>query len=100
MSSNQQDVPTVVVTLDERVDISRAEAIYGKFEDALQRSENVVIDAGSVERIDTSGFQIVVAFCRAVEKGGRTVRIVNASDNFQANARLLGLEPHLPPIVH
>lgn len=100
MSSNQQDVTNVVVTLDERVDISRAEAVYSKFEEALQRSENVDIDAGSVERIDTSGFQIVVAFCRAVEKSGRTVRIINASEHFQANARLLGLESHLPTIVH
>ena len=100
MSSNQQDVAAYLVTLDERIDISRAEAVYSKFEEALQRSESVDIDASAVERIDTSGFQVLVAFCRAAEKGGRKVRIINPSDTFRSNARLLGLEAHLPPVTH
>ena len=100
MSSNQQDVATYLVTLDERIDISRAESVYSKFEEALQRSESIDIDASAVERIDTSGFQVLVAFCRAVEKGGRKVRIINASDAFRSNAKLLGLEAQLSPSLH
>ncbi len=96
MSSNQQDVATWLVTLDERIDIGRVEAVYSKFEESLQRTENVDIDASGVERIDTSGFQVVVAFCRAIEKSGRSVRITAVSEAFRSNARLLGLEPHLP----
>lgn len=96
MSSNQQDAPSHIVVLDERVDISRAETIYSTFEEALQRSENVEIDASAVDRIDTAGFQVLVSFCRAVEKSGRKVSVSVASDVFSANARLLGLESYLP----
>ncbi len=100
MSSNQQDVASHLITLDERVDISRAEATYSKFEEAFQRSDNIDIDASAVERIDTAGFQILVSFCRALEKSGRKARITQASDTFCSNAKLLGLEPYLPAIVH
>lgn len=96
MSSIQQDVASHVISLDERVDISRAEDIYGKFEEALQRSDNIDIDAGVVERIDTTGFQILVAFCQAMEKRGRKIRLVKVSDVFTSNAKLLGLDAHLP----
>lgn len=99
MSSKQQDVASLVIALEERVDISRAEDIYGKFEDAFQRSENIDIDAGAVERIDTTGFQILVAFYRAMEKSRRKVRLIRASDVFQSNAKLLGLEHHLPTMT-
>lgn len=96
MSSNQQDVASHVICLDERVDISRAEDLYGKFEEAFQRSDNIDIDAGVVERIDTTGFQIVVAFCLAMEKRGRKIRLIKVSEVFASNAKLLGLDNHLP----
>lgn len=96
MSSIQQDVASHVISLDERVDISRAEDIYGKFEEALQRSDNIDIDAGVVERIDTTGFQILVAFCQAMEKRGRKIRLITVSDVFASNAKLLGVDAHLP----
>lgn len=96
MSSQQQDVASYLVTLDERVDISRAEALYGKFEEALQRAESVEIDAGTVERIDTTGFQILVAFRQAMDKNGRRSRFIRTSDAFRTSADLLGVKAVLP----
>lgn len=96
MSNSQQDVAPFLVALEDRVDISRAEAIFAKFEDALQRSEPIAIDVSGVERIDTSGFQILISFCRALEKSGRKTHLTAVSEVFQNNAKLLGLENYLP----
>ena len=96
MSTQQQDVASFLVTLDERVDISRAEEIFGRFEEALQRAENVDIDASAVERIDTTGFQILAAFRQAMDKNGRHTRFIRTSEALKANANLLGLNAILP----
>lgn len=94
----QQDVPNYLITLDASVDISRAEALYSLLEQALHSDYNVDIDASGVERVDTTGFQMIVAFRKALEKLERRVFLLSPSDIFIKNAKLLGLDPHLPAL--
>lgn len=53
---------------------------------------DVRVDAGGVEGIDASGFQLLVAFRQAVEGQGRRCTWVRVSEVCAHAARRLGLE--------
>lgn len=59
---------------------------------AVDRAANPVrVDAGSVERVDTAGLQILVAFVRDVQASGRAVSWTAASAELRRCAGTLAL---------
>lgn len=73
------------------LDVSRADTLHGALDALLVNEGMVTLEADSVERIDTSIFQLLVAFKRELNKRGFDLQWSNASDVIIFTARSLGL---------
>lgn len=98
MSSSSATSPCTL-SLGPTLDIQRARGVYAMLDDALQREDAVEIDASGVERIDTTGFQMLIVFSLTLGRQNRQVWLVNPSDAFTGSAALLGFSAHLPAVV-
>jgi len=87
------------LALGPMLDIQRARGVFAMLDDALQREDAVEIDASGVERIDTTGFQMLIVFFLTLGRQNRQVCLVNPSDAFTASAALLGFTGHLPAVT-
>ncbi len=73
------------------LDVSRADTLHGALDALLANEGMVTLEADSVERIDTSILQLLVAFKRELNKRGFDLQWANASDVIIFTARSLGL---------
>lgn len=87
------------LALGSQLDIQRARGVYAMLDEALQREESVEIDASAVERIDTTGFQMLMVFSWTLGRQNRQVSLVNPSVAFMGSADLLGFTSYLPAVV-
>jgi anti-anti-sigma regulatory factor len=87
------------LTLGPMLDIQRARGVYAMFDDALQGEDAIEVDVSGVERIDTTGFQMLIVFSLTLGRQNRQVCLVNPSDAFTGSAALLGFTGHLPAVV-
>lgn len=54
-------------------------------------TDDLVVDAGAVERVDTAGLQLLTALVRDRQAGGRSTRWQGADSQIRPTAELLGL---------
>lgn len=80
------------VKLDSSVDITVVESLYGEFEKVLSSNGGVAIDAGQVERIDTSALQLIFTFKEQINSNGYDVEWSEMSESFKETAALVGLD--------
>ena len=57
----------VVVDLPSNLTIATAETLHEQLEPLLNGSDDIVLNASAVERADTAGLQVLLAFSKALE---------------------------------
>lgn len=79
------------LVLDSVLDVSRARAAYDALNEALLRALPLDVEAAQVERIDTAGFQLLVAFHRSARNRGLALHWRSVSTALRSGAESLGL---------
>ena len=75
--------------------IENAKDLYEQFNSIIQKRRNVIINASSVEMIDTAMLQLLIAFVRKLQNQGIKISWIEPSDELISRAVLLNLEEHL-----
>ena len=86
---------TTTLDLPANLTISTAEALHEKLEPLLLKDSDIAIVGKDVERVDTAGLQLVLAFKNALVKRNLGFTWKNYSDALFNAALQLGLEKHL-----
>ena len=79
-----------VVELEDVVDISKVEGLLESLKKSADKGGQIKVDASKVTRIDTAGLQLMFSFQKTLNDQHGQVTIVNPSDDFMKNARLVG----------
>ncbi len=88
-------VPDAPLTLQTECTLADAATLKSDLCARLSQVETVILDAGSVERIDTSSLQLLAAFVRDRRLAGRAVKWHAVSSAVDSAARLLGMDAML-----
>lgn len=84
------------IELGDQLDITVASVMKQRFSGALANEQPIEIDGASLERVDTAGIQLLVAFSRAAAEGpGWTWRGGEVPTKVAQVARPLGLEDEI-----
>lgn len=84
-----------VIELDDVVDIASVSNLYKKLLSACISDAPIVIQASSIERIDTAGLQLLTGFIQELSSSNHDFKWKAPSENFNRAARYLGLEKPL-----
>jgi anti-anti-sigma factor len=94
-SSMQQ---AVVITLDDRLDLSTAPVVRQRFFDAVEAGQIfVIVDLSGVEFVDSSGLGVLVSGLKATRQAGGDLRIARPGEQVRLLLRLTTLERVLYP---
>jgi anti-anti-sigma regulatory factor len=77
--------------MDRQCTLREAEALKLALNAAEDSSGDLTVDAGAVERIDTAGLQLLIAFAKRLELLERRLVWGPVSPAMRASARALGL---------
>lgn len=80
------------LTLSGSMDISRAGDLKKELGKTLRRKPPLLIDCSGVERVDTAGVQVLLAFAGAAEEKGVELVWQSPSESVQNAFRIMGLE--------
>lgn len=83
------------IKLPDELTIGAAESLQGLLSAALSSGEEIIVDAGQVQRADAAGMQVLLACANEVAAAGQTLRWSGVSDPFLNAARLLGMREGL-----
>lgn len=83
------------VVLPEQCIIAQAENIHQALDDAMLTGQPIVLNAGKVERVDTSVLQMLYSFVSTAQSKGIGIGWRDTSDAFTAAVDLIGLRTHL-----
>lgn len=84
-----------VIKLEGVLNIARVEALHAQFEELEKNAAPILLNAADVSRADTSVLQLLVSFFKAMATLEVDVSWQDASEEFKASARLLGLTTEL-----
>lgn len=84
MTNQQIELPSAITQQD-------AQQLYDKLMNAMDSSIHIEVDASKVERIGTSGIQVLVAAGRHLKDLGGSFSIKQCSDEFSQAFSDLGL---------
>jgi anti-anti-sigma regulatory factor len=79
------------ITLQEREKLERVSELQELFLQALEKDEDIKIDASAVKTIDAAALQLLVLFFDKAVKQGLEIAVIEPSDSFKEAVRLLGL---------
>lgn len=80
-----------LVTFDDTLDITMAATYFEKLAELLNQHKSIVLNGESIERIDGSGLQLLVAFFKAAESLHVSVHWQGCSEVLKKSAELSGL---------
>jgi anti-anti-sigma regulatory factor len=92
IGGNAEEASATVISCEECLDISLAQDLCKRLQQALEAKRPVVLDAGGVTRADTAVLQLLCAFFQDVRASGMEVQWQQSSPALQNSARLLGLD--------
>ncbi|MFM1886355.1 MAG: hypothetical protein RL026_1512 [Pseudomonadota bacterium] len=78
--------------LDAQCTLREGQALKAVLAEALDLGGDVAMDGAGVQRIDTAGLQLLVAFTRALAAEGRQWRWIASSAELRDTASQLGLQ--------
>ena len=84
-----------VVELDASLGLDACESLRHRLTDALENAQSVVLDAFSVESLDTAVVQLLVGFVRDATACGRKVSWKPPPEAVRESIARLDLGPHL-----
>ena len=79
------------VTLGDSLCISQASTMHSRLKRALQKSTTVEIKADAIEKTDTAGLQLLLAFKKHLDSQGGELRWHKPTKVFLDSAEMLGL---------
>ncbi|AFU97315.1 STAS domain-containing protein [Simiduia agarivorans] len=79
------------IALGANLDVSQVQEKYKLFEDALARASSFTVDLSSINRIDTAGIQLLLAFKKEVQFRSGNVTWTAPAQPFLDVASQLGL---------
>ncbi len=79
------------ISLGESFCIPQAAAMQKRFLKALTVSKTIEIKANKIQKIDTSGLQIIVAIKKELDDSGGAIVWNNPSDELINSAKMLGV---------
>lgn len=89
----------IAVKLESEMTISKSEGLHSSliatFEQSVEDSRGIAIDASEVERIDSSCLQLLYALFRDLEARDLNLNWKKPSESFIQSAQLLGLSEHM-----
>ncbi len=88
---HEETMEPVTVDLGDTLNIPDAAELHKQLKGLLERSQPVVLDASSIEAIDTAALQLLCAFYREAPKRGLEVTWREPSESLCRNAGYLGL---------
>ena len=84
-----------VIELDNVVDIASVSNLYKKLLAASISDAPIILQASSIERIDTAGLQLLAGFIRELDSSNHSFTWENPSEKFSRAVHYLGLEKPL-----
>ncbi len=84
-------MPGNKVECPQQLNITMIESFKHSLQSALDQGGVCTVDASAVERIDSTGLQLLIAFEQAIQKQGGELKISDPSEVFQTTANTLGL---------
>jgi len=82
---------SATVALSAECTVSEAASLKERLAPLLEESQPVTLDVNAVQRVDTAGLQVIMAFVRERAGRGRTVEWQGAAPALTGAAQLLGL---------
>lgn len=79
------------ISCEDSMDISNADELYKNLRQSFDESNDIVINADRVDRVDTAAFQVFCAFFREADQRGLNVTWKNPSEPLIRSAKLLGI---------
>ena len=73
------------------LNITMADAFYNQLKSLLERQVSVVLDATEVEKVDSSGLQMIYAFSQALTQQGGVMSWKRPPHTLVAQAQLIGI---------
>ena len=83
------------IVLSGMLDVGETRAAYGRLGEALTRALLLELRAAALERVDTAGLQLLIAFLRAAHERGLQPSWRDVSPALTTGAQLLGLSAAL-----
>lgn len=82
---------SIVIDLPDNLTIATAEVLYQTLESAVEKHQDVVFNAESVNRVDTAGLQLLYAFCTEQKKQQLSVQWRSVTASLTDGAELIGI---------
>jgi ABC-type transporter Mla MlaB component len=73
------------------LDAAHVREAYQTLDQCLQRGLALELHAAKLERVDTAGLQLLLAFCRAASEHGLKLEWRSVSDVLRANGTMVGV---------
>lgn len=86
---------SVVVDLPDNLTIASVEELHKQLDPYTIGNQDIVFNAGNVERVDTAGLQTLYAFHQALKSHSGEMSWSAKSDAIVDAAKLLGMTNHL-----
>lgn len=88
-------VETAALACPETFTIQVVEEFKELLDAPVSELKDIEIDASQVERIDTSGFQLLLAAKKKLEEANISFKVINPSERFTKIANALGVVDQL-----
>lgn len=79
------------VSLGEVLCISDVQSMHGRLKKALEKSINIEIKAGAIQKVDTAGLQLIISLKKDIDIQGGKIIWSKPTKALIDSARLLGL---------
>lgn len=84
-----------LITLGSTLDVRYATDFKKRMSNCLRRKPPFELDGGQVDRVDTAGLQVLLAFFQEAQNRGIEITWSESSDSLKAAARWAGLQDKL-----
>ena len=84
-----------VIACPKQLNITMAEGFKEKLMPFADKGDSCSVDAAEVEKVDSTGLQLLVALDLTLKSNGAQLSVLNPSDVFLKTAQMLGLTEHL-----
>lgn len=93
--SAKKPTKSLTIELGGKLEISQAQALKEELLNALSAGKDIRLNAAAVDKVDTSGLQVLVAFFNATQSSGTQATWKSNSDKIVVAAEYVGLRQYL-----
>ena len=82
------------ITCPEHLNITMVQSFKESLQAAFDQGGEHLVDISAVQKVDTTGVQLLLVFQRALQQQGGKVRFGGESESFSNTVAMLGLTEH------